>query len=345
MKRLPGCTALLAICLAGASAAQSPDGRAPDAEALRRCAAIDDPQQRLACYDTEMRVPTVRPHRSPLLEQVAREITPDTGPPLIDDRWAIGVSATDNRFDLRAHKQSYFLLGRYSDNPNTLPASPTKPALGQPLSVQPTEAKFQFSFKVKLADFDDVFGAALWAGYTQQSQWQVYNSGVSRPFRETNYEPEVMLAFHPDRNVLGWRWRLLAFGINHQSNGGTEPLSRSWNRVTATFGFDQGNFGLLIRPWLRIRESLAKDDNPDITRYLGYGDVVGVYRYSQHTLSLLARYNPATGNGAGQFSWSFPLHRRVRGHVQLFSGYGESLIDYNIKQNTIGVGISLADWL
>jgi phospholipase A1 len=345
MNRLPGCAALVAAWMAGAAAAQAPDGRPRDVEALKRCAAIDDARDRLACYDAAVPRPAEPPSVSPLLDQVKRALTPDSGPPLIDDRWAIGVSATDSRFDLRPHKPSYFLVGRYSDSPNRLPASPTKPALADALSIKEVEAKFQVSFKVKLADFDDVFGAAVWAGYTQQSQWQVYNSGVSRPFRETNYEPEVMLAFHPDRTVLGWRWRLMALGLNHQSNGRDEPLSRSWNRITATFGFDQGNFGLLIRPWLRIRESREKDDNPDITRYQGYGDVVGVYRYRDNTLALLARYNPATGYGAGQLTWSFPLHRRVRGHLQVFTGYGESLIDYNVRQNTIGLGISLADWL
>jgi phospholipase A1 len=34
----------------------------------------------------------------------------------------------------------------------------------------------------------------------------------------------------------------------------------------------------------------------------------------------------------------------VRGYVQVFSGYGESMVDYNWKQTTVGAGISLADW-
>jgi len=330
-------SALLLALTAGVANAQQ-----PSSEQLERCARISNPDARLACYDRLVPEVTNQPG-TPLASEPEEETS------VLGDRWGIGISDRDSRFDLRPHKASYLLFGRYSNAPNTLPTSPTKQPLTQPLDINPTEAKFQVSFKVKLADFTQTLPgvppAALWAGYTQQSQWQVYNPHVSRPFRETNYEPELILAFFPDRQVLGGRWRLAALGLNHQSNGRSDPLSRSWNRVYLLFGVEQDNFALLIRPWLRINESYAQDDNPDITRYLGYGDVTVVYTYGKHTLSLLTRYNPATGKGALQAAWNFPLQRRVRGYVQWFSGYGESLIDYNWRQNTIGIGISLSDVL
>lgn len=336
---------LSAVALVAALAAGPARAQVPDVEALKRCAQIEDPELRLACYDAAVQGPGGGPERSPLLEPVRNATTPDTRVSLIEDRWSIGVSGRDDRFDLRPHKPSYFLLGRYSDSPNRLPQTPSQPPPAESeLPLKHVEAKFQVSFKLKLADLEDVFGASLWAAYTQQAHWQLYNSSISRPFRETNYEPEVMLAFHPDRNVLGWRWRLFAIGFNHQSNGRADPLSRSWNRLTATFGFDQGNFGLLVRPWIRVRGD-GEDDNPDIMKFMGYGDVVGVYKYRRHTLSLLGRYNTNSAKGALQFAWSFPLHRRLRGYLEAFTGYGESLIDYNVRQSTIGIGISLADWL
>jgi phospholipase A1 len=69
-------------------------------------------------------------------------------------------------------------------------ARPPFGALSMLLPLDQTEGKFQLSFKFKLADLDDTIGASVWAGYTQQSHWQVYNGEQSRPFRETNYEPE-----------------------------------------------------------------------------------------------------------------------------------------------------------
>lgn len=328
------------------SMAASAVAQAPDANALAACAVIDDPATRLACFDRL--VPrsagaTPAPDPEPERPVAPPDERPQTS--LLGERWSIGAPGDDLRFDLRAHRPSYFLLGRFSDSPNRMPSSPSKPPLAAPLAIDSVESKFQLSFKVRLAEFDESIGASLWAGYTQQSQWQVYNGSESRPFRETNYEPELMLAFHPDRELAGWRWRLLVVGLNHQSNGRGEPLSRSWNRVYAQFGVEKGNFGLLIRPWWRIPESDSNDDNPDLTRYLGHGDVVAVYRWGRHTLSALGRFNVSSQKGALQLGWSFPLARRLNGYIQGFTGYGESLIDYNVSQSTIGIGISLADHL
>jgi phospholipase A1 len=288
---------------------------------------------------------------TPGLDEMMRK-GPEVG--LFEDRWSLGRSGSEGRFDLRAHKPSYLLPFRYSNAPNRAPSSPTRSAAGTELDLRKQEAKFQISFKVRLADWDapDVFGhgsdsrVSIWGAYTQQSQWQVYNGAVSRPFRETNYEPELIAAFDPDVVLAsGWRWRLAALSLNHQSNGRDDPLSRSWNRVIAWLGVERGGLGIQLRAWQRLNESLSTDDNPDIGHYLGYGDALVSYQAGQHTFSVLGRRNLDTGRGALQFGWSFPLDRRLRGTLQLFSGYGESLIDYNVRQKTIGIGVLLTDWL
>jgi len=44
-----------------------------------------------------------------------------------------------------------------------------------------------------------------------------------------------------------------------------------------------------------------------------------------------------------QGSWAFPLHSNIKGYVQLFTGYGDSLINYNAPQQTIGAGVFIAN--
>jgi len=46
-----------------------------------------------------------------------------------------------------------------------------------------------------------------------------------------------------------------------------------------------------------------------------------------------------------ELAWSFPITPYIKGYVQLFSGYGQSLIEYNHHTNSAGVGIALSDWV
>jgi phospholipase A1 len=52
-----------------------------------------------------------------------------------------------------------------------------------------------------------------------------------------------------------------------------------------------------------------------------------------------------------EFAWrgsvglEFSPYRELKGYVQVFSGYGESLIDYNHNQTTLGAGFLLIDWM
>ena len=138
-------------------------------------------------------------------------------------------------------------------------------------------------------------------------------------------------------------------GIVHQSNGQSVNLSRSWNRIYAEFIFHRGNFAFGIKPWIRINEDSEDDDNPDITDYMGHGELTFAYKYNDHTFTLTSRNNLESGfsHGAIELGWSFPLfdYPYLKGYVQYFSGYGESLIDYNNYVNRIGIGILLTDLL
>lgn len=265
---------------------------------------------------------------------------PGTGISAIDRRVALERRTHENRFSITPHRPTYVLPLAYNSNPNTEPYK----AVPEP-EPQPAEIKFQFSFKIPIER--DLFGnAELAFGYTQLSLWDAYNGDYSSPFRETNHEPEVMLNFATDFRLFGWRNRFLNLSLNHQSNGRGEPLSRSWNRILLEAVLERGDTYLSIRPWWRIPESEADDDNPDIEKYLGHFEFRGLHEAGPQTFGLMFRNNLRADNrGALQLDWTFPLRGRLQGYAQYFTGYGESLIDYNHYSNRIGVGVMLVNWL
>jgi len=110
---------------------------------------------------------------------------------------------------------------------------------------------------------------------------------------------------------------------------------------------EKGDMVFSLQPWYRFEEDKEDDDNPDIEDYLGNFEFRTAYKLDRHEFSLLFRNNlKSSHNRSGiQLDWSFPIHQRVNGYIQWFNGYGESLIDYNHKVNSIGVGVKLTDWL
>jgi phospholipase A1 len=266
---------------------------------------------------------------------------------LLDSRWELAKDSKLGIFNFRAYKPVYLLPAFWTSNTNELPHSPNpRNTVSDPQSLTDVETKFQLSFKTKAVE--NLFGdnGDVWMGYTQSSRWQVYNGDDSRPFRETNYEPEVLLVFRNNYNLAGWHGRMVGIGVNHQSNGRADPFSRSWNRVVMNVGLDREDWALMLRPWWRIPDG-NDDDNPDIEDYVGRGDLTLVHRRGGHEFALMARHSLRTGDdahGALQFDWGFPIHNTLRGHLQVFDGYGESLIDYNHRATYVGFGVSLLEW-
>lgn len=350
------------VCAAGARAQE------PPAEAQRTgeaCIAIETAAERLACYDRAFgrdRLPGDRPPESAPDPKLAAH-PPGGGPPelfdggdddppvndsLLDSRWELSRRAKLGTWTIRGYKPIYVLPWYWDDSPNTTPSSPAPGhTVDRPEILDDGEVKFQVSFKTKV--WEGILGhrGDLWFGYTQSSRWQLYNAKTSRHFRESDYEPEMMLVFNTRYRLLGLDGRLAGVSLNHQSNGRDNPLSRSWNRVIGLVGLEREGWTLMIRPWLRIPDPDGDDDNPDIEDYVGRGDLQLVRRLSGHELSLLARHSLRGGersHGALAFEWAFPIQRNLRGHLEVFHGYGESLIDYNDRSTRIGLGISLLEW-
>lgn len=249
-------------------------------------------------------------------------------------------------FTLMSHRQNYILLaghnfqgydtGEYEEYYHV-----------DDIDLDDTEVQFQISIKTPLGVNLLDTGISVWSAYTVRSFWQLYNA--SSPFRETNHEPEIWMQYEPEWHFYGWKTTALAMGFAHQSNGQAANLSRSWNRIYGSVIFEKDNLVFAVTPWYRIPEDEETDDNPDITDYLGHGEWNLAYKYNDHTFSLMGRNNIESGfsRGSVEMGWSFPLasYPYLKGYIQYFSGYGESLIDYDQYVNRIGMGLLLTDLL
>jgi phospholipase A1 len=286
---------------------------------------------------------------TPAPEQEAAPANPDAS--LIGARINREEAAQANRSTLVPHRRNYFMPITYMDEPNEQPYQQVESEADQDLDN--AEIKFQLSLKVSLLESLLAENDQLYFGFTLLSFWQAYNAELSAPFRETNYEPEVFYVTPLPWKIFNSDAALLAFGFSHQSNGRAAPLSRSWNRLYADLIWEHGNFVFSFKPWWRIPEdaktdplSASGDDNPDIGEYMGNFEFTTAYRRDNHEFSLMFRNNLSSENrGALQIEWTFPMHKRLRGYVEYFNGYGESMIDYNAHMQRIGVGIMLSDLL
>ena len=225
----------------------------------------------------------------------------------------------ENEPALSAHEPVYFLFGS-RNGPN---------------------ARYQISFKYRI--FDEESTPAQWLpalgqlhfGYTQAATWDL---GVdSKPFHDTSYRPSL---FWQKRLDYGKAMpRFLRAGYEHESNGKDGSNSRSvdllYLQPAWRADFDDGK-SLIFAP--RIYSYADKIENRDIVRYRGYMD--GLLRYgdeNEWVLSSRLRVGTA-GYSSAQFDISVPFRKplfaRTGGffYFQLFSGYGETLLDYNQRR-------------
>ena len=275
--------------------------------------------------------------------------------------WELEDGSTCDTFGIRGYRPiSLSAIASNSVNAQPTSDNPLNNAASA-LPFQTAETRIQLSVRTKIAQGlltknQPVARDSLWFGYTQQSYWQLFNGGLSRPFRVTDHEPEVVYVYPTDAPLPGgWRLRYSGIGFVHQSNGQTLPLSRSWNRAYLMAGMERGDdFRLQARVWQRMPETRTNDDNPDISNYVGRAELAGTWNPNRdNTLALTWRHSlRATPYGSVRLEWLRTLGTSqgaqttsgLRFHTQLFSGYGDSLLDYNRRRTVLSIGLSLVDF-
>jgi len=220
--------------------------------------------------------------------------------------------------------------------------------------------KFQISFKYRPlnGDADDPGWLVrhaprltnLYLAYTQMSLWDT--GAPSSPFYDTAYKPEV---FYQWQRVDRQRWADwfgldLQGGLQHASNGQDGPESRSFNVAylmpTVRFGNPDGFFTRLSPRVYAYLGDLG--DNPDIADYYGHVQLRGTIGWADGVqLSVIGTIGDGFHHGSAQMDLTYPLYRlggrnlSVYLDLQYFTGYGESLLDYNERTSVFRAGISL----
>jgi phospholipase A1/A2 len=227
--------------------------------------------------------------------------------------------------------------------------------------TQQTQGKFQFSIKFDLWPSKSAHTAYF--AYTQVSLWDIYEPSL--PFRESNYAPEAFYVHYhsrvrgqPDPGCGLFAEQL---GIEHESNGESSELSRSWNRIFGNVEFTCHGKPFYALSGLRLWYPLAYSENEEIVETQGYEELLlgaGIDDIDSHINGLVTvalrkgmSRQLAKGNVTVDARYR-PVYEQIFGSAwklapfiwfQLFTGYGETLGDYDRSVTSLRVGIGFTD--
>ena len=241
---------------------------------------------------------------------------------------------------LEAYKQTYIIpLSYYDKRPKSRVSTTT---------FKHVEMEVQFSLKYQMTQ--DLFGLNehYYIAYTHHSFWQIY--AYSKPFRENIYNPELFVRFPIEG---AGNFTMVQTGYEHKSNGqyntegvvlnyhAIENLSKSMDLWYVLFRYSNENLRADLKIWYPIN---TLDDNPDMMDYYGYSSLRLKYKFADNqVLCGMIRGNLATQKGAVEMSYAYPLGKSINLFIRGFSGYVDTLIDYNQRVNKIGIGFSFSN--
>jgi phospholipase A1 len=254
---------------------------------------------------------------------------------MFDSKSLLGIGDEDTNF--KSYRPSYF--GYRLNHSNT---------------DNEGEIKFQLSLKYQISKNDVAESMPMlntvinnwYFGYTQKSFWSIHES--SQPFRESNFSPE----FFKEINYSNWEsddiFKLLRLGLfQHESTGEAGAGSHGWNLtyLEPILKYRKLTFApKFFAPVLFRSKQKAAPDNPDIFDYYGYTELKLIYdQTDKYRHSLMYRQGDNRDLYGFQWQTDIAFHRNnwnPKIFIQYWSGYGESLKDYNHENQGLVIGMS-----
>jgi outer membrane phospholipase A len=243
-------------------------------------------------------------------------------------------------------------------------------------------ARFQFSFKYRVLEPqpEPEVIRDLYFAYTQTSIWDL--ESTSKPFYDSSYKPTVFFQREKFADEGWWSHVGVQAGAQHESNGkgagaatvalsngliappnpAKHPLdSRSLNTlyVAPRLRWASPETGWFVEASARAIAYFQMDENPDLPSYRGHVEVMvrgGHDRGFQ--LAMHLRGSPRRGRGSAEFNASWPVTQMPLlkwlvpvdvlrslggyGQIQYFNGYGESLLDYDVRRkDQLRIGLEI----
>jgi outer membrane phospholipase A len=217
-------------------------------------------------------------------------------------------------------------------------------------------AEFQFSLKYRLFSLSPESEnplAHLYFAYTQTSYWDLLTSDPS--FYDTSYKPSLFVQYHHalPETIPDPLWLTLQGGAEHESNGRGGTAERSlytaYLQAPLTFGLRDG-LQLTLQPRLWYYLDLGSN-NKDLADYRGYGNLLARITWKKpgwsDPVQLEAKLQAGTGfRHTGEeldLRFNLPAWTRFNPTIQIqyFTGYGQTLRQYNESSQGLRVGLCL----
>lgn len=223
------------------------------------------------------------------------------------------------------------------------------------VGTDPEKSKFQVSFKYRFFNPEKPLAIRYpWVqgfhlGYTQTSFWDLNSD--SAPFEDTSYKPELyFISPRIQSSFTSLDGLFIKTGLQHESNGKGEALSRSTNiaYIEPIFLFynDEKNSGLKISPKFWFYFANEDENNPDIDEYRGFFNL-GITAGHADGLVLDTNFQWGNKGPSVQLDATYPLHTLFFNHLDMYlhlnytNTLAESLVNYTEREQAVRIGFAI----